>query len=157
MKRLLTALEMGIRGWVALGLAGLAAGILVGWIGSRLHWERWPDVFAIVRSSWLYLLISGAICMSALQAALRQDSSLHAAVTCLIVGLAWNRFQRFLFFIPIPFDLRWVPITYGLAGVAATCLRRAGVRQLLRQREVIEVPGPTNPAPGNPSERSARP
>jgi hypothetical protein len=38
-------------------------------------------------------------------------------VTCLVIGLGWNRFQKLLFFVPIPFDIRWVLITYGLAGV----------------------------------------
>ncbi len=145
MKRWLSAFENMIRGWVALILAVLATGILIWWIGSGLSWRRWPDVFAIIRSSWLYLLIAGAICMSAVQSELRKGSGLSSAISCLIVGLAWHRFQRFLFFIPIPFDIRWVLITYGLAGLAASCLRRAGVRQLLRSRDVVEVPRPTAP------------
>jgi hypothetical protein len=148
MKRLLNALENRIRGWTALILALLAAGILVWWIGDGLAWRRWPDVLGIIRSSWLYLLIAGAICMSAAQSVVRRESGLSGAVTCLVIGLFWDRFQKLLFFVPIPFDIRWVLITYGLAGVAATCLRRAGVRQLLRKREIIEVPRPPS-SPAN--------
>ncbi len=149
MKRLLNALENRIRGWTALILALLAAGILVWWIGDGLAWRRWPDVLGIFRSSWLYLLIAGAVCMSAAQSVLRRESGLSGAVTCLVIGLFWDRFQKLLFSVPIPFDIRWVLITYGLAGVSATCLRRAGVRQLLWKREIIEVPRPSAPPPGS--------
>jgi len=137
MKRLLIALESVIRGWVALILALVAAGTLVWWIGARLPWRHWPDVFAIVTSSWLYLIIAGAICMTAAQPALRKGSSLTGAVACLLLGLSWHKFSKF---IPLPFDLRWVLVTYGLAGVGATCLMRARVKQLLRGHQTIEVP-----------------
>ncbi len=132
MKRLLAALDSLVRGWVALVIAVLVAGVLVWWIGARLPWRHWPNLFAIFTSSWLYLIIAGAICMSAAQAAMRKGSSLTGAVVCLLLGLVWHKFSQF---IPLPFDIRWVLVAYGLAGIGATCLMRARVRQLLGGRE----------------------
>lgn len=143
MKSLGLWLNSTVRGRVALAVSGIAAAIALGLVLSRLGWSHWPNLVAVVTSSWLYLLIIGSIAAWAIQSVAERKEVLSEIGWCIAIGVTWDRLVRFIP-LPIPFDAGHALLVYGLTGLAAVCLRRAQVRQLFGGS--LKVPEPNTVA-----------
>lgn len=141
MKSLGLWLNSTVRGRVALAVSGIAAAIALGLVLSRLGWSHWPNLVAVVTSSWLYLLIIGSIAAWAIQSVAERKEVLSEIGWCIAIGVGWDRLVRFIP-LPIPFDVGHALLVYGLTGLAAVCLRRAKVRDLFRT--TLQVPTPSS-------------
>lgn len=117
-------LNATLNGRVALGVAIGSATIALGLVTSQLSWSRWPNLLAVVLSSWLYLLVVWAIAASAVQSVVRGKAVFSEMLGCIGFGLIWGSVVGFIP-IPIPFNVGHYVMVYGFTGLAAACLRRS--------------------------------
>jgi hypothetical protein len=118
----LQRVDRAFHGWWA-GCIGITLGIWLFYFAFKgLPWADLPNVFRFILSSWLILLIRGAIIyFGALNTATGRETPLKM-LGWIAAGIAW-KFLKFI--IPVFIDLSDLLIIYGMAGLTTFCIQRS--------------------------------